>query len=161
MSTRNGELHLRSISNSIRGGCGTPPPRKDPEVPPVTPKATRAIFYCLPTGIGVALWAGLMPISPGGGCAWAQPERTQAERVVFLAGDLPDASLICLTAILTAKDHQAVLLLDSPKLDSQQKRFLQSFLPDRVIPVGSFPKGATDLEQRLGVKGGPVGSWTG
>jgi len=43
------------------------------------------------------------------------------------------------------------VLLDTPKLSPHNKAFLAAFRPGRVVPVGSFPQGVANLQQRLGV----------
>jgi hypothetical protein len=73
---------------------------------------------------------------------------------------LSDDALICLTANLASCNDRAILLLDSPQLSSQHKRFLEEYKPDHVIPVGSFPNDGMDLEKRLGVKTEAVIRWT-
>lgn len=136
---------------------GTRPPETDFEVRVVTPKWMPRIFLCFLTGIGILLSGGFCFIR--GHPAWAQPERS--DRVVFLIGSLSDEDLICLTANLASSNEQAVLLLDSPQLSSPQKCFLQSYQPNRVIPIGSFQEGETELTRRLGVKVSPIVPWTG
>jgi hypothetical protein len=91
---------------------------------------------------------------------WVSPDRPQAKKKVFLAGELSDESLIGLTANLAASDHPGIFLLDSAKHSTYQKHFLKLFQAERIIPVGSFPDGIIDLERRLDVKAAPVVAWT-
>jgi hypothetical protein len=82
-----------------------------------------------------------------------------AERVVFIAGNLPPDGLIPLTTAVAAGSQSGVVLLDSPKSAPYARRFLAAFHPDRVIPIGSFPDGIGDLQSRLGVTAAPALAW--
>jgi hypothetical protein len=94
---------------------------------------------------------------PSGASSLNQP---RAARIVFLASGLSDESLISLTANVAASGHPGVVLIDSAKQAEQQKHFLQTFQPERIIPVGSFPDDLAKLEHRLGAPVSPVISWT-
>ena len=78
---------------------------------------------------------------------------------MFLGGGLEDEDLLTCSVTLAASGHPGLLLLDSPKESSYLKDFLAAFRPEQVIPVGAFPDGIPDLEQRLGVKTSPALQW--
>jgi len=118
------------------------------EVAPVTPKLIRPIFLRLLVAFAVVWSSALVFIKE----TWAERQAQRSDRVVFLIGNLTDESLINLTANLPSCDDRAILLLDSPQSSSENQRFLKTYQPDRIIPVGSFPKGLTEIEQRLGVR---------
>jgi hypothetical protein len=90
---------------------------------------------------------------------WTGAARDKARRQVFLGGNLSDENLIVFTATIAASGHPGVVLLDTPKSSPSAKNFLAAFEPERVIPVGSFPGGKTDLERRLNVTTAPVIPW--
>jgi hypothetical protein len=106
----------------------------------------RAILFTLL--IGVALPGAFISIHGN----WARAQTELEDRVVFLIGNLPDQSLISLTANLASWDDRAVLLLDSPNLSLQQRSFLEAYQPDRVIAVRSIQESKSDLEKRPGLK---------
>src|SRR5262249_22122670 len=56
--------------------------------------------------------------------------------------------------------RDTLLLLDSPKVRTQLKDFLQSYQPHRVVPVGAFSEEAPALEQRLAYKITPMIPWS-
>ena len=118
-------------------------------------RVPRRLYLPLLIGFGV-FTASLPSWSLGTG----QPNRQGAEQVVYLADGLPDESIISLTANVAASGHSRVVLIDSTKWTEQQKQFLHDFQPERVVPVGTFPAGTADLEQRLAVKISPVVPWT-
>jgi hypothetical protein len=100
--------------------------------------------------VGVAVSGPLPPSHEVG------TDQAQAERTVFLGGNLSDEDLITLTAAVAAGDHPGVVLLDSPGCTPYHKSFLAAFRPERVVPVGTFPEGITELERRLGVTAAPA-----
>ncbi len=104
--------------------------------------------------VGVLAGTGLALVSPGTGA----PAGPAAAKVVYLAGGLSDESLVTLGAAVAAQPG-AVLLLDSKPLNPSLRHFLSAYRADRVIPVGSFPLGKADLEQRLGVHVEPPLPW--
>jgi Peptidase family C25 len=79
-----------------------------------------------------------------------------SRRPVFLAHDLTEAESICLTTSAVASNPEAVVLFDSPKLAPYMKAFLKAYQPSRIIPVGSFPEGRLELEQRLEIQTTPI-----
>ena len=81
------------------------------------------------------------------------------ERVVYLAGNLPDENFLSLTAALSACREPGLLLLDSEKTGPEEQRFLAEYHADRVLPIGSFPRGISDLENRLKQRTAPVLTW--
>ncbi len=90
----------------------------------------------------------------------AAPAEPRPERTVFLGGGLTAENVVALSAALAAADHPGVLLLDSPRSGPYAKAFLAAFRPERVVPVGPFPDGVRDLEERLGVKAAPRRAWS-
>jgi hypothetical protein len=82
-----------------------------------------------------------------------------AERTVFLAGNLSEEQLLCFTANIAASGQPGTLLLDSSKASPYIRAFLAAYQPHRIVPVGPFPEGIADLEQRLKVKTAPAYTW--
>lgn len=74
------------------------------------------------------------------------PARVSGARTVVLAGDVTDHDLL---RISTAAGD-AVLLLDRPVLEAPNRRFLQSFAPERVVSVGSFTQNIQERYQLSG-----------
>jgi hypothetical protein len=93
------------------------------------------------------------------GCR-VQAAPVQSERVVYLARDLPDESLIVLSSALAAWRDDNVLLLDSPKASPSIKAFLAAYKPTQVVPMGGSPKDAEDLQRRLGIQTKSPVEWT-
>jgi hypothetical protein len=128
----------------------------------VAPKTARTLVLCLFLGLGFGLLGG----SPRGTALFAEPlqwtgaARSKAERQVFLGGNLSDEQIVTFTTTVFASGHPGVVLLDSANSSSAAKNFLASFQPERVIPVGSFPEGITDLERRLNITPAPGIPWT-
>ncbi len=84
----------------------------------------------------------------------------QAERAVYLAGDLPDENLIVLSAALSAWREDSVLLLDSSKAAPYLKAFLNAYKPARIVPVGTSAEAVHEMEGRLGIKTSSPVVWT-
>src|SRR5262249_39272836 len=82
-----------------------------------------------------------------------------AERTVFLCGGLADADLVAFTSAVCASGHPGVVLFDPPRSGPSTRAFLAAFRRECVIPVGSFPQGLAEVEQRLEVKAQPVQTW--
>ena len=118
-------------------------------------RVPRRLFLPFLIVLGI-LCASLPSWSLGTG----QPKRQGAERVVYLAGELSDEGIISLTANVAASGNSGVVLIDSTKWTEQQKQFVHEFQPERIVPVGAFPNGMADLEQRLAVKISPAVPWT-
>jgi len=89
----------------------------------------------------------------------ASPAPVNSEKVVFLAGNLTDEDRITFTSALAATDHPGLLLFDSHESETPTENFLKEFKPSRVIPVGSFPRGVPDWDERLHCKTSPAQSW--
>jgi hypothetical protein len=81
-------------------------------------------------------------------------------RAVYVARGLSDEAMLVLTSAVAAEGRQGVVLIDSDKTSPYTKAFLAAYRPSRVIPVGSFPDGIPDLNDRLGVSTAPVVPWT-
>jgi hypothetical protein len=115
----------------------------------VTHRFARLFLFALLTLLTFALVGGPTPGEPA---SLTPPLQTANDQVVFLCGRLDPEELLTLTCAVAAAEHPGVVLLDSPKSTPYNKAFLTSFHPERVIPVGTFPDGLADIEQRLGVK---------
>ncbi len=118
-------------------------------------KLARTLFFLTLIGLGFGLVSQAAPQPSAPAPAWTSLDRTRAERVVFLGGDLSDESLITFMASVAASGHPGVPLLDLPAHSTYLKAFLTSFRPEQVVPVGTFPAGIADLERRLGVTTAP------
>ena len=114
---------------------------------------TKAL--CLVFVAGLA--AGFRP--PEQVAHWTAPTSVNSEKVVFLAGDLTDEDRITFTSALAATDHPGLLLFDSHESETPTEVFLKEWKPARVIPVGSFPRGVPDWEERLQCKTTTAQSW--
>lgn len=126
----------------------------------MTHHLARTLFLAVFVGLGFGLLGG--PIPGTGSPAdslWANPARTQPRRIVFLAGKMAEENLVAFTASVAASGHPGIVLLDTAKTSPHNKVFLASYKPERVVPVGSFPDGLTDLERRLEVKSDPIRPW--
>jgi hypothetical protein len=110
------------------------------------------------------LFAALAAASFGllGRCPAPQPAaRPAAGADVFLAGSLPDAALVTLSAAVASRETPVVLLLDSAGATPYTRAFLAAYGPGRVIPVGRFAESRTGLERRLDVRVAPRVAWEG
>jgi hypothetical protein len=74
------------------------------------------------------------------------------EKVILLGGELSAEDLVIFSTTMAASSNPGVVLLDSTRIDPYLKAFLASFRSERVVPVGSFPHGHSELERRLEVK---------
>jgi hypothetical protein len=116
------------------------------------------LIWTLIVGLGLAAGLSLVqgrPV-PEEILPWTGPK---AEKVVFLGGVLSDEDRISLTSALAASGHPGVLLFDSPRSQRYNRVFFEEFHPQRVIPVGGFPQGKADLEERLQVKTTAIQTW--
>jgi hypothetical protein len=86
-------------------------------------------------------------------------ETAPTGRVVYLGRGLGDEALATLSATVAAQGN-GVILLDSPKLSPYLRAFLAAYQPTEVVPVGAYPDGITELEQRLNRRVAPVVTWT-
>jgi hypothetical protein len=116
----------------------------------VKPTRARALL--------LAVWSilafGLLGVRPSA-CQPARiaaAETSPAARTVYLGHGLSDVALIQVGAAVAAAEPSAVLLLDSECLAPYSTAFLTAYRPERVVPVGSFPDGVDELEERLGIK---------
>src|SRR5439155_26837577 len=82
-----------------------------------------------------------------------------SERVVYIGGGLSDEDLITFTTCAAASGRSGFVLLDTPRAARANQVFLTALQPRRVVPVGSFPQGAAELERRLGMTPSPVLPW--
>src|SRR5262249_10649796 len=87
----------------------------------------------------------------------AGPARSAAD--VFLGGNLSHEQIVSLGSTLAARGRGGVLLLDSMKSSPYHKLFLHAFRPHRVVPIGAFPNGITEIEERLGTKPASAVEW--
>jgi hypothetical protein len=84
------------------------------------------------------------------------PPADDPGRVVFLAGGLSDEEQITAAAAHAGSGHPGIFLLDSPSCRAYTRAFLRAFGPSRLVPVGTFPGGAAELEQALGIRAAPA-----
>jgi hypothetical protein len=136
----------------------------------VAQKLARTLLFVLFLTLSLSLLGGSLLGTPprSAPMEWTGPARGRAERQVFLGGGLSDEGVITFTTTVLASGHPGVVLLDSEKLGSPCKNFLAALRPERVIPVGSFPDGITELERKLNatvapripwMRGPPIGLW--
>jgi hypothetical protein len=81
------------------------------------------------------------------GAAAAAP---QAQRTVFLVGDLSEENQIAFLANLAASGHRGVPLFDTPDFSKYLRAFLDAYEAETIVPVGAFPGGLAGLQLRLG-----------
>jgi hypothetical protein len=111
---------------------------------------SRALFLALASWLAFGL-IGVRDLSfPASRVAAA--DMPPSNRSVYIGCGLSDVALIQVGAALGAADPSAALLLDSECLSPYTASFLAAYKPSRIVPVGSFPNGVSDLEQRLNVK---------
>src|SRR2546426_9097739 len=79
--------------------------------------------------------------------AWREPVKATGTRVVYIVNDLDDEDMLTFLSAAAAVDPPPVVLLDTPRADPHLKRLIETYRPDRVVPVGP----ASDGEKRLGV----------
>ncbi len=120
----------------------------------------------LARALGLTLWSWLafgligardLPMTPA---RLGAAETLPAPRSVYLGRGLSDTALIQFGAALAAADPAAVLLLDSECLSPYTAAFLAAYRPGRVVPVGWYPEGVRELEDRLKVPAEPVVPWS-
>jgi hypothetical protein len=106
-------------------------------------------------GLLVLAWqaGGPLPSAPPGA-----PAEARSDRTVYLAGGLAPEQLISLSANLAASGRPGLLLLDTPRAEPWNRKFLREFAAAPVIPVGEFadPEG---LGERLGRPVGTPVAW--
>jgi hypothetical protein len=124
-------------------------------------KTARTLFLALFVALGFGLLGGSFLGTPLAAkpLEWTGAARAQAQRQVFIGGRLSDEHIITFTTTVAASGHPGVVLLDSAASGTHAKSFLASFQSERVIPVGAFPDGITDLERRLNVTVAPPIPW--
>jgi hypothetical protein len=98
------------------------------------------------------------PLTPASG-HWTGAARAEAERDVILGGNLSDEKRITLTSTVAASGHPGLVLFDTARASPHVRNFLAAFHPRRVIPIGPFPGGPTDLQRRLNCTPAPVIPW--
>jgi hypothetical protein len=79
-------------------------------------------------------------------------EPVPAKHVVFLCGEMSPEALIQVGSAVAARNDNSVLLFDLPKAEIYTKAFLKTYRPNRIVPVGIFPRGINDLEYRLDMR---------
>jgi len=80
-------------------------------------------------------------------------------RVAFLASNLTPDRLVVLTANVAASAERGVVLVDDRQTRRYLKAFLTAYRPSAIIPVGSFPDGASAIERGLDRKMSEVVDW--
>jgi hypothetical protein len=88
----------------------------------------------------------------------ATADTGQEGGVVYLGGGLSDEQVIALGAAV-ASQPDATMLLDSKPLTPYLKHFLAARKPARVVPIGDFPNGKSELEKRLGLAVEEPSNW--
>jgi hypothetical protein len=96
---------------------------------------------------------------PQNSARWINPDLPGNDKVVFLAGSLTDEDRITLTSALPASGHPGVVLFDSHDSEFPTEVFLKEYRVARIIPVGSFPQGARDVQERLHCQTMQVQAW--
>ena len=91
----------------------------------------------------------------------AAVEALAANRPIYLSHGLSDIDLLQFGTALAAGDPNAVLLIDSECLSPHIESFLGTYPHGRIVPVGTFPEGVRELEQRLKIKAEPALAWSG
>jgi hypothetical protein len=108
----------------------------------------RAFMFCSLSSLLFGL-AGLASLN------WpVQPitESVPAKHVVFLCGEMSSEAMIQVSSAVAARNDNSVLLFDLPKAETYTKAFLKTYRPNRIVPVGVFPRGINDLECRLDMR---------
>ncbi len=82
-----------------------------------------------------------------------------AERIVYVASGLTDEQLIVCTASVAASSRTGPVLIDVPAAAKANAAFLAAYKPERIVPIGHFPDGTAELEQRLDSKLAPALEW--
>lgn len=117
-----------------------------------------------PASARAALLAALAAVAFGllGPCPAPQTAvQAAAGGDVFLAGTLPDAALVTLSAAVASRETPVVLLLDSPAATPYTRAFLAAYGPGRVVPVGGFAESRNGLERRLDIHLARPVAWDG
>ncbi len=96
---------------------------------------------------------------PQPACPAKSAQATPRSRIVYVAGHLADEQMLTLMTSIMASHRGGLLLMDSEKSTPENKRFLSLYHADHVVPVGWFPQGILDLEQRLGARTDPALTW--
>jgi len=112
----------------------------------------------------LVLTGSRMPGTPHAipGPAFGAERKILPSRLVFLAGGLADDEVVQLGSCLAAGAHPGIiLLLDAPTLTQPNRAFLEAFQPGAIIPVGTFPRGVAELQERVGMKTAPLLEWKG
>jgi Peptidase family C25 len=118
--------------------------------------AAVAVAVTVLCGLGFAMVRGFaQPAAPAGSETPLPAAAAPPERVVYLGGKLSDEELICFTSGINAAGRSSVFLLDTHHATPYHKAFLDSFHPERIIPVGSFAGGIAQVEKRLRVRLAP------
>jgi hypothetical protein len=120
---------------------------------------TFALLLLIVTSFAIAGMPVPSTEPSGSGLLSSHPPRSEPSRVTFVASNLSNENLISLTASVAAAGRAEVVLIDTPDSAAHNKTFLAAYRPDRIIPVGSFPDGITELERRLGAKVMPPLVW--
>src|SRR5436305_6096661 len=95
---------------------------------------------------------------PAAGPLPAAAPDPKADRTVYLAGGLAPEQIVSLSANLAASGRPGLLLLDTPRADKWNRKFLGDFQAGPVVPVGEFAN-PEELAQRLGRQAEPPRPW--
>jgi Peptidase family C25 len=94
--------------------------------------------------------AALLSVAPRPATFGPLPAPGREDRALVLARGLDDESTIVLSAALAASNHPGIVLLDTPATRPHIQRFVESFRPTQIVPVGEWDCSQSDLEARFG-----------
>jgi hypothetical protein len=100
-------------------------------------------------GLGVGGFLLALAWSASGPVPSVARQAPAADRTVYLAGGLGPEQLVSLSANLAASGRPGVLLLDTPRAEKWNRKFLAEFPGGPVVPVGEFTN-PEELAQHVG-----------
>jgi hypothetical protein len=80
---------------------------------------------------------------------WAGAEAEQADRAIFLAGQMSSDEVVAFTTTVAASGHPGVVLFDTPRSCTYTRAFLEQFRPTQLHLCGNFVDGAAGVAKRL------------
>jgi len=119
----------------------------------------RTLSLCLLAALSFTATCSGFPDAPSSSTNTDKRESGTSPRTVYVGSHLSEEQLLSLSALLRVKAPAAQLLLDSEPINHEQQRFLAAYHANEVVPIGSFPRGITDLENRLKCKMAPALCW--
>jgi hypothetical protein len=94
--------------------------------------------------------AALLSVAPAPATFGPLPALGREDRALVLARGLDDEATIVLSAALAASNHSGILLFDTPATRPHIQRFVESFRPTQIVPVGEWDDSRADLAARFG-----------